>query len=197
MRQGSIEVGARQRQLFNEISRNMADRVITGEVEVDEVVSDLVALSGLISDGELMESRENLIELVISSLVLIQSIDRESELHFHRQRRMFYIIGDTLMIAEENDERSHAQWMQEEGDYGSYIESIRGYADYTGLYAYKGSDYILTTPAESDLLSHLPQLVTELNLDADLVVFSGVKPGQIGVRWEGRRKLGKIRDILS
>lgn len=184
-----------------ELHNRFNDIVVSGDTDIEEFLVTLnTALEEATTAAEAGENeamREKLIDIAVGAIVLVKSIDRYAELEFHRQRRMFYIIGDLMMTGVEGDERGHREWMKDEGDEDSFDEAIRGYVDSTGVYAYKGRDFSLSPAALSDFEAQFPALVEKMNLDADLPVYAGVVPGRIGTRWEGRKKLGLVKELMN
>lgn len=118
-----------------------------------------------------------------------------SEKAFHVQRRMFYANGNHIAFAPVGDIRSHKAWMIDEGVGHLYNKVIRGYADPTGIYLYKGDNYTLDLADLAIARNHAKIVGLRLRLDPSIEVWGGVIPGQVGVRWKGRMKLGTLRSV--
>lgn len=114
---------------------------------------------------------------------------------FHAQRRMFYFQGTYLMLAKSGDLRSHKEWMTAEGVGHLFNKVIRGYADDTGIYLYKGEDF--TLPGEDLEAARRGAMLVglQLRLEPSIEVWAGVIPGPIGTRWRGRMKIGTLRTV--
>lgn len=118
-----------------------------------------------------------------------------SEKAFHVQRRMFYANGNHIAFAPIADIRSHKAWMVDEGVGHLYNKVIRGYADPTGIYLYRGDNYTLDGDDLSIARRHAKIVGLQLRLDLSTEVWAGVIPGKIGDRWKGRMKLGTLRSV--
>ena len=131
----------------------------------------------------------------------IQEDDKVKD--YHRSRRMFCIYQNRLYIADKNLPYSHTTWFEKEAwlskENDELINKIvRGVIDSQGnIYFYIGYDFRINSDIEPIFLSHLRELVQQLNLDINAHVFGGVvksKPGEI---FPPIKDYGKIKDNLK
>lgn len=116
---------------------------------------------------------------------------------FHKQRRMFYCNGSHVEIAPANDERSHGKWMSDTGVGHLYNKVIRGYADETGIYLYKGENFSLEIQDFRPARKAAMIVGLTLRLVQSTPVWGGVIPGQPGTRWRGRMLLGNLKSVAK
>lgn len=189
---------AQQAQLCQEAMRLRNEIATDGIPSRDELILELKGcLDNLQRTDDSEEEIRSGLELMSKVLLFTEAAVEVATEDFHRQRRMFYILGDDLRIAEADDPRDHKTWMQEVGDSGSYSDAIRGFSDDTGVYAYKGPSWDLGTSDLEHFKNMLPMLQARLKLKGNLEVWAGAIPGIPGTRWPGRRKIGKLIDIIS
>jgi hypothetical protein len=167
---------------------------VPGRVELLEelrTILDLVATAPS-TEQELSHG----LSLMAHMLVFLEVTCSVGTMEFHEQRRMFLILGDSLWCHQESTTKSHKEWMEDLGLLGSYQDAIRGYSDETGIYAYKGPSWDLVDADAEILKNRLREIARSLDLNYDLEVWAGVKPGLPGTRWPGKRKLGRIKEIV-
>lgn len=140
----------------------------------------------------------NGLHLMARVLVLVEAAIEVGTDWFHRQRRMFYILGDTVHVHSQETDMDHRRWMNVVGDGGSFDDAIRGFVDPTGVYAYKGPSWDLTDEEVEQFKNHIPSVLAAVDsVPMELEVWAGAIPGLPGTRWPGRRKLGRIHEILG
>ena len=121
--------------------------------------------------------RTTLMRIVVGCIAAIEQIDRNSD----AQRQMFYILGDILSVAEKGDERNHALWMIDEGEFDGFDQAIRGHIDETGLYIYQID--------QARFQEVVPRIIAHLDVTDNVKVFIGV-PGMLP------RPMGKVNDLV-
>jgi hypothetical protein len=122
--------------------------------------------------------RATLMKIIVGSIAAIEHVNRSSE----QQRQMFYILDETLAVAEKGDERNHALWMLDEGDFDSFDQAILGHVDETGLYVYQID--------EARFRQLVPGIIEHVPIHPECDTF-------IGVPWLTPRKMGKVKDWRS
>lgn len=120
---------------------------------------------------------------------------------FHASRQMFAIKEHSLFLAPENVKYSHAKWFELRGWMNSKDDSLmdtltRGYFDSTGVYFYKGYDFIIDDESEREMLSNLATLVDEASLNTNIHLFGGKIKQKIEGEWPPRKDYGSIKGLL-
>jgi len=128
-------------------------------------------------------------------------VEDESIKEFHKSRTMFAILLNKLYISEQTD-KSHAAWFKSEGWITESDDSlmnviIRGYVDKSGIYFYRGYDFIATEEDESKFLSKLSELKEKLKLVEDLAVYAGVVKTENVKQYPPKKMLGKLSKLLN
>lgn len=117
------------------------------------------------------------------------------EATFHRTRRMFCLLGKSLLLAEVGRGDTHREWLQELFGFDTACNIIhqetRGYALGGMVVLYRGEDFSARVD-HAAVRAVLPQL--EKLFDAKDVGF-GVVPGA-GQPWEPRIVM-TVRDYMS
>lgn len=116
---------------------------------------------------------------------------------FHASRRMFAIIGDQPVLAEENTTEGHAEWFIRMGwiasrDDSAFETIVRGYSDGKDLYAYRGKAFLDDAPVETAMKAHASTLKNMMRLPDTANLFLGSVPQAIGIKWPPRRTLGRL-----
>lgn len=136
------------------------------------------------------------IHLIARVLQFVESSAEAALEAFHRQRRMFIILGDLFNIHVEETDMDHKRWMDSLDLGSSFDDAIRGFVDSTGIYAYKGPSWDLTREEEAHFKTYLPSIYQATKPELSIEVWAGAIPGIPGYRWPGRRKLGKLSEIM-
>jgi len=128
----------------------------------------------------------------------------ESVKEFHVNMRMFAIYKDTLYIAKEGREDSHADWFSQMGwiskDDDSVMDTIvRGFVNKSGVYFYVGYDSRTSNRIVNNFLnnSHLRNLRDHLELSEDTPVYSGMSKNKGEQAFYPTLALGKIKDFVK
>ena len=117
--------------------------------------------------------------------------DKKTE-EFHKNRRMFCIRNNELIIAKPNLPYSHAEWFEKEGwiteDDESFMnEGVRGYVDNKGnIYFYTGYDFRINKEIEDIFLKNLSNLLHQLNMETVGRVYGGMR--RVGQEWVPRKE---------
>ncbi len=120
---------------------------------------------------------------------------------FHASRRMFAIKDNTLYLASEKVTYSHAKWFELECWMNSKEDSLmttltRGYFDSTGVYFYKGYDFIIDEACEKEMFSNLATLVNAASINTDTHLFGGKIKQKNEGEWPNRKDYGPINRLL-
>lgn len=121
--------------------------------------------------------------------------------NFHRSRRMFAIHHDTLYIAEENADYSHAEWFKRLGWMDESNDSImdvivRGYIKEQTIFFYVGYDFSVNDTAVKIMHHHVPDLAGRLKLGDDTQIMAGVILNSDGTAIE-RMQLGRLAEFIA
>jgi hypothetical protein len=118
------------------------------------------------------------------------------ELHavsqFHRQRWMFAIVTETLLIAPKDTTQGHREWFGALGlDANATMKSaIRGFMRQGEVFSYTGEDFAVLAEQQQRLLHQwLPELRRIFNLPDNASVYSGMHPAKAGDVWQPLEKL--------
>jgi hypothetical protein len=116
---------------------------------------------------------------------------------YHKQRLMFYISDiEGLVTASFGVCLTHEEWIGEGWD-----TVVRGYADLTGIYFYRGADYNAGGDVEfvaRVYASGVDEAMLMYVEDPDSYkpnVYVGVHRGVLGERWSPERCLGPVEDV--
>jgi len=108
--------------------------------------------------------------------------------HFHKTRRMFVIKDNKVIIAPEDSDLSHAEWLKEIGiisfsDTYFMEHGVRGYFDNKDtIYFYTGFDFRITPEVEKEFFAHLEELKSLLHLTVPVHIYGGTKDDGTGNR---------------
>ncbi|MDP3889051.1 MAG: hypothetical protein Q8Q25_00720 [bacterium] len=106
--------------------------------------------------------------------------ETQSVKQFHKSRRIFCILNDTLHVAEPNLPYSHAEWFVREGwmttEHDSLMNEIpRGMISAQGdIYFFVGYNFDINDTIETLFFHHLKELVKGLNLKPTATVYGGL-----------------------
>jgi len=124
------------------------------------------------------------------------------EKEYHRNRRMFFVIDDNLVIAQVNSEKSHFEWLIEqfwpEDKAIEFIETgLRGVLNPDGnIRFYTGENWEINEEIEKKFFEILPELVEKLKISPEAIVGGGVIRGEVGEFWPARKEYGKVKDFI-
>ena len=122
---------------------------------------------------------------------------------FHRSRRMFCVYDGQLRIADKNLPYSHTTWFQNENwmtkEKDELMNEIpRGFVNSKGdIYFYTGYDFEINDSIESIFFPHLKELVRQLGLDTNALIFGGLSKTEDDTIWPPRKSYGKIADKIK
>ncbi len=121
---------------------------------------------------------------------------------FHASRRMFAIYEGQLILAKGDVTYSHAKWFELEGwmnpqDDSLMEEITRGYLDESGVYFYKGYDFIIDEQSEKEMLEHVGELVKKTNLNTKLHLFGGKIKQEKEGDWPPRKDYGELSNLID
>ncbi len=119
---------------------------------------------------------------------------------FHRQRRMFGIIGGKLYLAEPGAADSHIAWFCRAGWMAGpsdplFETVVRGYVDSARVHFYSGADFRVDPAMERVFFAHFEDLVMRLDLLLERPVCGGVIPQETPGRWPVRRTYGTVGSV--
>jgi len=121
---------------------------------------------------------------------------------FHKSRRMFCIIDNTLHIAKPNLPYSHATWFEKEGWMTAKNDHLmqiapRGIINTHGnIYFYVGYDFQINNKIEKKFFPFLKQLVNTLHIATTANVYGGLIKQASGGQWPPKKDYGKIKELL-
>jgi hypothetical protein len=157
--------------IFTEIARELQASGV-GSKDVFTILNEIAASMDELDFDDL---RTSLMRIIVGCIAAIEHLDRSAD----ENRQMFYVLGDTLFVAEKGDERNHALWMLDEGDLEFFDEATRGHVDGTGLYIYEIDD---------DRFRELvPRIIEHIPVNPECNVF-------IGVPSMSPQNMGKVKD---
>lgn len=128
--------------------------------------------------------------------------DNEATKMLHKSRRMFAILEDRVLIADEGVPYSHAKWFQSLGlitptDDKLMTLTVRGASYDDVLDFYVGYDFSVNEEAEKTFFSHLKEITEKLQLASSTQVCGGKLKGAPGEKWPARKKYGTIEQVLG
>jgi hypothetical protein len=121
--------------------------------------------------------------------------------NFHKQRRMFVIKNNQLIIAPENVDYSHAEWfrllgwLNEDNALDLMNSLVRGYVDETGIYFYKGYTFFIDEDAKESFFRFVNELNNLLKFNSNLHVFGGLNLISPGIA-EPINDFGEVSSLL-
>lgn len=125
------------------------------------------------------------------------------EKEYHKQRRMFFVINDELVLPEIGSDKSHKEWLETNGysqeDSKNIIENnLRGVINPDGsLRFFVGNNRVINKEIEKKFFKILPELVRIFNLKPETVIGGGVKQGNIGEVWPAMKEYGQVKDYIK
>lgn len=125
------------------------------------------------------------------------------EKEYHKARRMFFLINDKLVIPEKGSDKSHMEWLVENGhtqkEAKTIIETVmRGVVNPDGnLRFYTGEDFEINEKIEKKFFEILPKLVDIFSLNPEVIIGGGTIKGNIGDFWPPRKEYGKVEDFTK
>ena len=125
------------------------------------------------------------------------------EKEYHRNRRMFFVIDNELVIPETGSDKSHLEWLISNGYTSEEAEKIietvlRGVINPDGnVRFFIGKDWGVNKEIEKKFFEILPKLVEIFKLDPDSIIGGGTIKGDVGDFWPARKEYGKVKDFLK
>ncbi len=125
------------------------------------------------------------------------------EKEYHRNRRMFFLIDDNLIIAPANSEKSHYDWLIEqywpEEKAIEFIRTgLRGVLNPDGnIRFYTGENWDINEEIEAKFFGIFDELVKRLNIGPEAKIGGGVVKGEVGDFWPPRKEYGKVKDYIK
>lgn len=125
------------------------------------------------------------------------------EKEYHRNRRMFFLIDDNLIIAPANSEKSHYDWLIEqywpEEKAIEFIRTgLRGVLNPDGnIRFYTGENWDINEEIEAKFFGIFDELVKRLNISPEAKIGGGVVKGEAGDFWPPRKEYGKVKDYIK
>ena len=125
------------------------------------------------------------------------------EKEYHRNRRMFFLIDDNLIIAPANSEKSHYDWLTEQyWPKEKAIEFIktglRGVLNPDGnIRFYTGENWEINEEIEAKFFGVFDELVKRLKMSPEAKIGGGVVKGKTGDFWPPRKEYGKVKDYIK
>lgn len=116
---------------------------------------------------------------------------------------MFAIVESHLLLAPEESELSHTEWLINEGvikdeNDNDFNEIVRGMIDTLGnIIIYKGKDFSYNDACLDTFVPLMPELVDKLQLDIATPIWGGVTIGEPGKQWPPKFNLGIISDYVK
>lgn len=107
---------------------------------------------------------------------------------FYKTRRMFVIKDNKVILAPEESDLSHAEWLKEIGiisfsDTYFMEHGVRGYFDNKDtIYFYTGFDFRITPEIEKEFFGHFEELKKVLGVQTISHIFGGTKDNGSGNR---------------
>lgn len=125
------------------------------------------------------------------------------EKEYHKQRRMFFLINDEIIIPEIGSDKSHKEWLESNGysqeESKNIIENkLRGVVNPDGnLRFFVGNNRVVNEEIEKNFFEILPRLIEKFNLKPETLIGGGVKEGKVGEFWPAIKEYGQIKDYLN
>ncbi|MEK9196314.1 MAG: hypothetical protein AAB914_03015 [Patescibacteria group bacterium] len=97
---------------------------------------------------------------------------------YHKSRRMFAINNGQVYAADMDVDYSHAEWFKklgwiDETNDNLIDEVTRGSLEPAGLWFYKGYNFVIDGETEKDMMLHLNEIVTKLQVPHELHLLGG------------------------
>jgi len=127
----------------------------------------------------------------------------QQEKEYHRNRRMFFVIDDNLVIAPANSEKSHYEWLIEqywsEDKAAEFIKTgLRGVINPDGnIRFYTGENWEINEEIEAKFFEIFDELVKKLKIKPEAKIGGGVIKGEIGDFWPPRKEYGCVSDYVK
>ncbi len=125
------------------------------------------------------------------------------EKEYHRSRRMFFVINNELVLPEKGSEKSHREWLEDNGYSKDEAEKIintemRGALNPDGnIRFYITEECVINDEIEKKFFEILSELVEIFNLKPETLIGGGVikqKPGKI---WPAIKEYGQVKDYIK
>ncbi|MAH42737.1 hypothetical protein CL614_03360 [archaeon] len=125
----------------------------------------------------------------------------EQRANFHRSRRMFYLLGSALVVAQDNVPWSHTEWIKRDTpDQAADIiaNHTRGYVSKNDdVYFYRGMDFRVDEETEREFFDSFEDLADVFQLDQEAMVYGGVIPQAKRGQWLAQKEYGTIGECLQ
>jgi hypothetical protein len=124
------------------------------------------------------------------------------EKEYHKARRMFFLINNELIIPESGSDKSHLEWLIENGYTKDKAENIietvlRGVVNPDGnIRFFIGKDWGINEEIEKKFFEILPKLFEIFKLNPDAIIGGGNIKGKVGDFWVARKEYGKVKDFI-
>ncbi len=124
------------------------------------------------------------------------------EKEYHRNRRMFFVIDDNLIIAPANSEKSHFDWLIEqywpEEKAVEFIETgLRGVVEDGNIKFFTGKNWEINDEIEVKFFEIFDELIKKLNINPEAKIGGGAIKGEEGEIWPARKNYGQVKDYLK
>ncbi len=125
------------------------------------------------------------------------------EKEYHRSRRMFFVIGNELVLPESGSDKSHKEWLELNGysvdEVKKIIETqLRGVLNPDkSIRFFVGKDRTVTNEIEEKFFEILPELVIAFDLRPETIIGGGVKQGKVGEVWSAIKEYGQVKDYIK
>lgn len=125
------------------------------------------------------------------------------EKEYHKQRKMFFLIKNKIIIPEAGSDKSHKEWLELNGYSQEESEKIiennlRGVVNPDGtLRFFVGKDRTINDRIEEKFFEILPELVKIFNLKSETIIGGGVKEGKAGEVWPAIKEYGQVKDYIK
>jgi len=117
----------------------------------------------------------------------------------HRERRIFTVINDQVIIAPEKSPQSHKEWIKSLGLVDEDVENImnnnlRGYIDpQSNIYLYKGYGFGFDELDKIQVPEIVKSLGSSIHFPDGARIFGGLKIGKAGEKWDAKEDLGTTK----
>lgn len=125
------------------------------------------------------------------------------EKEYHKARRMFFLIDGDLVIPKKGSDKSHLEWLMENGytpkEADRIIETVlRGVVNPDGnIRFFIGRNWEVNEEIEKKFFDILPKLIETFRLEPEAIIGGGTIKGDIGDFWPAKKEYGKVGDFIK